>query len=410
MFVARPSAIFCWITWEGWGVDAVAVAPDTVSGPTVASVIEELDLTIGEVAAATGLSVRVLRHWETLGLVRAERHTCGHRRYGRAELVQLARAVALRRAGLGLRDIAAVLRDRPAAEQLLRDHLSEVQAEVERLCALRDRLVSSLSDPDGADTDTTTQLIRSMVLTEDYVHGDHQSEGLRLRDQAQTLADLLHHDTVLAPNSDVLELGCGVGAQTLEVLARNPDIRLTAVDRSAASLNSARHALQAAGRHGVDLVQADLFELPHDGPLHAGRFDAVLVCFVREHLDRPEAALQIARKLLRPGGRLIVIEGVHGSTTFHPDSKDARAAIDCQVALQRQVGGAPDIGRRLYPLLTQAGLLDIEVTPRQVYVDGARRPWQTALSAGPSPRWSRAYDTRPGRRPHRRTAVRPGHH
>lgn len=351
---------------------AVALASHTVSGPSVAEVIDESDLTIGEVAAATGLSVRVLRHWETLGLVQAQRHASGHRRYGRTELVQLARAVALRRAGLGLHDIAEVLRDRPAAHDLLRDHLHEVQADLERLTALRDRLATSLSDPDGSDMDTTTQVIRSMVLTDDYVHGYHQREGLRLRDQAETLADLLHHDTVLAPGSDVLELGCGVGAQTLEVLARNVDVRLTAVDRSPASLALARQALRTAGRHGVDLVQADLFELPHNGRLCAGRFDVVLVCFVLEHLDRPQKALRIARELLRPGGQLIVIEGDHGSTTFHPDSEDARAAISCQVALQRQVGGDPDIGRRLYPLLMEAGLVDIEVTPRQVYVDGSR--------------------------------------
>ena len=87
---------------------------------------DELDLTIGEVAAATGLSVRVLRHWETCGLVCSQRHASGHRRYGRADLVQLARAVALRRAGLGLQDIAAVLGDRPAARDLLLEHLDEV--------------------------------------------------------------------------------------------------------------------------------------------------------------------------------------------------------------------------------------------------------------------------------------------
>ena len=333
----------------------------------------EPDLSIGEVADATGLSVRMLRHWETLGLVRAQRHASGHRRYGQPELVRLARAVALRRAGLGLHDIAAVLRDRPAGDDLLRDHLLEVQSELERLTVLRDRLASALSNPDGADTETTTRVIRSMVLTDDYVHGYHQREGLRLRDQAQTLADLLHHDTVLPIDSDVLEFGCGVGAQTLEVLARNPDVRLTAVDRSASSLAAARAALRVANRHGVELIEADLFDLPQDdGPLRAGRFDVVLVCFVLEHLDRPAEALQVARQLLRPGGRLIVIEGDHGSTTFHPDTEDARAAISCQVALQRQVGGDPDIGRRLYPLLVEAGLIDVQVTPRQVYVDGGR--------------------------------------
>ena len=339
----------------------------------MAVVSVEPDLSIGELAAATGLSVRMLRHWETHGLVRAHRRASGHRRYGRPELVRLAKAVALRRAGLGLQDIAAVLHDRPASHELLRNHLHEVQSELERLTVLRDRLASTLSDPDGADTEMTTQVIRSMVLSNDYVHGYHRGEGLRLHDQAQTLADLLHHDTVLPIDGDVLELGCGVGAQTLEVLARNPDVRLTAVDRSTSSLASARAALRAAGRAGVDLLEADLFDLPHDeGPLRAGRFSVVLVCFVLEHLDRPAEALQVARQLLRPGGQLIVIEGDHGSTTFHPQSADARAAIGCQVALQRQVGGDADIGRRLYPLLAEAGLIDVEVTARQVYVDGSR--------------------------------------
>ncbi len=89
--------------------------PDTVSGLRVAVVSLEPDLSISEVAAATGLSVRVLRHWEILGLVRAQRHASGHRRYGRPELVRLTRAVAPRRAGLGLHDIAAVPGDQPAA-------------------------------------------------------------------------------------------------------------------------------------------------------------------------------------------------------------------------------------------------------------------------------------------------------
>lgn len=212
-----------------------------------------------------------------------------------------------------------------------------------------------------------------MVLRHDYVHGYHAQEGHRLHDQAQALADLLHHDTRFPTGSAVLELGCGVGAQTVELLHRNPGIALTCVDRSAESLRTAGERLGEQATSTVRLVQADLYDLPHTGgPLHAGGFDHVVVCFVLEHLPRPAEALDRARRLLRPGGTITVIEGDHGSTAFHPDSPAARAAIDCQVRLQRSAGGDPDIGRRLYPLLTAAGFHDIQVTPRQVYVDGSR--------------------------------------
>ena len=47
-----------------------------------------------------------------------------------------------------------------------------------------------------------------------YVHGYSQWESERLRDQAGTLAELLHRDTHYPAGRKVLEAGCGVGAQT----------------------------------------------------------------------------------------------------------------------------------------------------------------------------------------------------
>src|SRR5207245_7584118 len=75
---------------------------------------------------------------------------------------------------------------------------------------------------------------------------------------------------------------------------------------------------------------------------------------------------------LRPGGTMTVIEGDHGSTYFDPDSSAARKAIQCQVELQRLAGGNALIGRQLYPLMIEAGLEAVHVTPRMVYVDSSR--------------------------------------
>jgi len=127
------------------------------------------------------------------------------------------------------------------------------------------------------------------------------------------------------------------------------------------------------GSTPVTFLQSDVLTLPAaDGPLSSARFDHVFVCFLLEHLADPTGALRRLRAVLKPGGTMTVIEGDHGSTYFHPDSEPARDAIACQVTLQRHAGGDAFIGRRLYPLLTEAGYDEVSVSPRQVYIDGSR--------------------------------------
>jgi hypothetical protein len=75
---------------------------------------------------------------------------------------------------------------------------------------------------------------------------------------------------------------------------------------------------------------------------------------------------------LKPGGTITVIEGDHGSTYFHPESDLAHRAISCQVMLQAQTGGDANIGRRLFPLLREAGFQTPRVSPRMVYVDASK--------------------------------------
>jgi SAM-dependent methyltransferase len=199
-----------------------------------------------------------------------------------------------------------------------------------------------------------------------YVHGYQEREGQRLDDQAGALADLLHADTHFTPGSRVLELGCGVGSQTLTLADRNPLAHIVSVDVSFDSLATAAERVADAGLDNVEFVHADLFALPFE----PASFEHVFVCFVLEHLADPVGALRVADSMLAPGGQLTVIEGDHGSAYFHPDSAAARAAIGCQVELQHRAGGDALIGRQLYPLITAAGFAGVHVVPLVVYVDG----------------------------------------
>jgi SAM-dependent methyltransferase len=192
-----------------------------------------------------------------------------------------------------------------------------------------------------------------------YVHGYHERESQRLKDQAGSLVELLHHDTHYPAGSLVLEAGCGVGAQTVTLARNSPDARFTSIDRSAESL------AQVGTYPNVELMQADIFDLPFAD----AHFDHVFVCFVLEHLPEPVEALRHLQRVVKPGGTFTVIEGDHGSAYFHPDDPAARDAIQALVDVQH---GDANIGRRLYPVLTEAGLEDVYVSPRNVYVDPSR--------------------------------------
>ena len=208
-------------------------------------------------------------------------------------------------------------------------------------------------------------------MSAEYVHGYTSEEMDRLESQAGILVDLLHGDTAYPAGSQVLEVGCGVGSQTITLARRSPQARFTSIDINPDSIAAARQRLARAGLRNVEFLQADLRALP----FAEGRFDHVFVCFVLEHLARPAEVLIALQRLLKPGGTVTVIEGDHGSTYFHPESAAARAAVECQVTLQRRAGGNALIGRQLYPLMTEAGLTRVQVSPRMAYADASRPDW-----------------------------------
>lgn len=209
------------------------------------------------------------------------------------------------------------------------------------------------------------------MVGSDYVHGYSVRENERLRDQAKTLAELLHHDTCYPANSKVLEAGCGVGAQTIILARQSPAAHFTSIDISLESVEAARSLISQQGLSNVTFCQADLFDLPFE----TNSFDHIFVCFVLEHLLQPLEALQRLKRVLKPGGTITSLEGDHASAYFYPESPFAQQAIDCLVKIQANLGGNALVGRQLYPLLKHAGFTNIRVTPRQVYVDASRPEW-----------------------------------
>ena len=89
--------------------------------------------TVGELAKRAGLTVRTLHHYEQLGLLRPSgRSEAGYRRYGEADVLRLHRVLALRDAGLALKDIVPLLDSQapPPLAELLATQITQLEAEL----------------------------------------------------------------------------------------------------------------------------------------------------------------------------------------------------------------------------------------------------------------------------------------
>src|SRR5690606_38975680 len=107
-----------------------------------------LGVTVGGAAAAVGVTVRTLHHWDELGLARPSRRTTGgHRLYDAADLTRLHRIRLYRELGVPLAEIADLLEAGAdeAEESLLRqrDQVRDRVRELERAADALDRLVEA---------------------------------------------------------------------------------------------------------------------------------------------------------------------------------------------------------------------------------------------------------------------------
>ena len=97
------------------------------------------------------------------------------------------------------------------------------------------------------------------------------------------------------PGGDLLDVGCGGGAQMVEM--RKLGWRVTGVDPDERAVEMATRS------HGLDVRRGTLEEqrFPSD------RFDAVTLSHVIEHVHDPVGLLRECGRVLKPGGRLVVV-------------------------------------------------------------------------------------------------------
>lgn len=195
-----------------------------------------------------------------------------------------------------------------------------------------------------------------------FGEGEHpypDDELARLKAQAQALwpkeARVLR-EWGLRPDADLLEVGCGPGFITEVLRAEVPSGSLTCLELEEHLIERAR----ARVRDGVRFVHGSIL----DPDLPAESYDVVYARLLMQHVPKPRAALRQMRRLLRPGGQVIIAdvdEALWGALHPGPPRELLEHVLGLQSELQAQRGGDRLIGRKLPGMLREAGFERIRV-------------------------------------------------
>ena len=188
----------------------------------------------------------------------------------------------------------------------------------------------------------------NIVRSLDYWGGLAAMQGLRAHLTAQM---------ELLPGTAFCDVGCGTGAELARLAAVvGPSGRAVGVDPSPTMIDESRDRAAEVG------VTVELHAV--DGRatgLDAGSFDSVRIERVVQHVGDLPGFLAEARRILRPGGRVVVADTDWGSLMIHPGDPDLVKRV--KSVSEGGPWAEPWAGRKLHAGLKAAGFVDIVSTP-----------------------------------------------
>lgn len=155
----------------------------------------------------------------------------------------------------------------------------------------------------------------------------------------------------LSGTERMLDLGCGTGVAARAIVRRvAPGVPITAIDISRQLIEAGQRLAAGEGlAQHIDFRVGDAHELG----LPTGGFDVVVMHTLVSHVADAATVLAEARRLLRPGGQLVVFDGDYASLCIATEAPDGGAATDDLI--HRTVIANTRVMRAMPRLLADAG-------------------------------------------------------
>ena len=200
-----------------------------------------------------------------------------------------------------------------------------------------------------------------------YLHGFSETEQQRLRTQAAFAEWTVYQNVNFSDQKRVLEVGCGVGAQSEILLRRFPKLNLTCIDFSEKQLAAAQKNLAgiASAKGRFELHQMSGSDLKFE----AQSFDGAFLCWILEHVPSPSKVLAEVRRVLRPGSEIYITEVMNSSFFLDPYSPNVWKYWMAFNDYQHDKAGDPFVGAKLGNLLTSMGYHSIETEVKTWHFD-----------------------------------------
>ena len=206
----------------------------------------------------------------------------------------------------------------------------------------------------------------------EYVLGESAGETARLAAQAQRDAiEPRLRWAGLREGLTVVDAGCGPGETTRAIGKMvGPSGRVTGFDISPVRVEAAKAVPAAEGSAPLQFLQGDVFK----PPLPEGEADFVFTQYVLEHIPNPQEAVLALTKLLKPGGKLLMVDvdGVGGIN--YPLPPILEEGIPVLLKTLGKTGFDAFVGRKLYSFAVRTGLKDVSAML-----------FPAVLAAGPAP-------------------------
>ena len=186
----------------------------------------------------------------------------------------------------------------------------------------------------------------------------------RLYRQASTMLETerqLWPEIGIVAGQKVLDLGCGSGVISHELAKRVYPAEVIGIDISEELLKKGEHIYRAQShrtQENLSFQQGSVYELPFPN----NSFDVVYARLLFQHLSAPLDALANILRVLKPGGKLCILDIDKGWSGLYPEPHSSVELDKAIIQEQLSQGGDPWVGRKLSSYLSSARFEAVKTT------------------------------------------------